>query len=77
MFWDLADAEGLLLHPAWTASTANGARGSSAMASMARIFLSCRAFTEKSTPSLTAVPSTARLYRPRARRSGSELTRAT
>ena len=36
--------------------------GSSPMASIAaRIFLSCRAVTENSTPSLTAVPSTARL----------------
>ena len=39
-----------------------GAHASSSMASIAaRIFLSCRAVTENSTPSLTAVPSTARL----------------
>jgi hypothetical protein len=39
-----------------------GAQASSSMASIAaRIFLSCRAVTENFTPSLTAVPSTARL----------------
>ena len=44
------------------ASTGSGSRSSSSMDSIAaRIFLSCLAVTENSMPSLTAVPSTARL----------------